>query len=381
MRRILFYFMSSILIADLYVGLFLLSGRPMVWQVLWWLPTIATFAGILMVFRWFTTGIFTFIIAMLLCLEIPKMLFAIFSVLGLATSFILPEAIPISNTVGILFAVAFSLTMLYGFIFGWQRLKVNEIMLDFENLPTAFDGYRIVQLSDLHLGSQSKKSAYIKKLVNKVNLLKADAIVFTGDLVNRSADEAVPFIPILSSLVAREGVYAILGNHDYPYPFLGDTLMEGSRKVVDVERRMGWLVLLNEHKILSRNGAYLAIVGVENIGKPPFPRIGNLEQAMQGIPQDAFTILLSHDPFHWRHGVSGKTDIPLTLSAHTHAGQLRIGNWSLAKPVYPDWCGLYQEGKQSLYVHQGTGTRVLFRLGTYAEITLITLHRKGSSTA
>ena len=379
MRRILFYFMSSILIADLYVGLFLLSCRPMVWQVLWWLPTIATFAGILMVFRWFTTGIFTFIIAMLLCLEIPKMLFAIFSVLGLATSFILPEAIPISNTVGILFAVAFSLTMLYGFIFGWQRLKVNEIMLDFENLPTAFDGYRIVQLSDLHLGSQSKKSAYIKKLVNKVNLLKADAIVFTGDLVNRSADEAVPFIPILSSLVAREGVYAILGNHDYP--FLGDTLMEGSRKVVDVERRMGWLVLLNEHKILSRNGAYLAIVGVENIGKPPFPRIGNLEQAMQGIPQDAFTILLSHDPFHWRHGVSGKTDIPLTLSAHTHAGQLRIGNWSLAKPVYPDWCGLYQEGKQSLYVHQGTGTRVLFRLGTYAEITLITLHRKGSSTA
>ena len=381
MRRILFYFMLSILIADLYVGLFLLSGRSMVWQVLWWLPTIATFAGILMVFRWFTTGIFTFIIAMLLCLEIPKMLFAICSVIGLAISFILPEAIPIGNTVGIFLAAAFSMTMLYGFIFGWQRLKVNEIMLDFENLPTAFDGYRIVQLSDLHLGSQSKKSTFIKMLVNKVNLLNADNIVFTGDLVNRSAGEAVPFIPILSSLVARDGVYAILGNHDYPYPFRGDSLIGGSRKVVDVERRMGWQVLLNEHKLLSRNGAHLAIVGVENIGKPPFPRIGNLKQAMQGIPQDTFTILLSHDPFHWRHGVSGETNIPLTLSGHTHAGQLRIGNWSPAKPVYPDWCGLYQEGKQSLYVHQGTGTRVLFRLGTYAEITLITLHRKGSSIA
>lgn len=178
--------------------------------------------------------------------------------------------------------------------------------------------------------------------------------------------------------MARDGVYAILGNHDYPYPFRGGSLMEGSRKVVDVEQRMGWQVLLNEHKLLSRNGAHLAIAGVENIGKPPFPRIGNMNQAMQGIPQDAFTILLSHDPFHWRHGVSGETDIPLTLSGHTHAGQLRIVNWSPAKPVYPDWCGLYHEGHQSLYVHQGTGTRVLFRLGTYAEITLITLHRKNS---
>lgn len=373
--------MLSILIADLYVGLFLLSGRSMVWQVLWWLPTIATFAGILMVFRWFTTGIFTFIIAMLLCLEMPKMLFAICSVIGLTASFVLPDAIHIGNTIGILLAAAFSLTMLYGFIFGWQRLKVNEVMLEFENLPMAFDGYRIVQLSDLHLGSQNKKSTFIRKLVNKVNLLNADTIVFTGDLVNKSADESIPFIPILSSFVAKDGVYAILGNHDYPYPFHDDSLMEGSRKVVDVERRMGWHVLLNEHKILSRNGAHLAIVGVENIGKPPFPRIGNLKRAMQGISHDTFTILLSHDPFHWRHGVLGETNISLTLSGHTHAGQLRFGNWSPAKPVYPDWCGLYQEGKQSLYVHQGTGTRVLFRFGTYAEITLFTLHRKSSSTA
>ena len=157
--------------------------------------------------------------------------------------------------------------------------------------------------------------------------------------------------------------------------------MEGSRKVVDVEQRMGWRVLLNEHKVLSRDGEHLAIVGVENIGKPPFPRIGNLSQALKNLPADTFPILLSHDPFHWRHGVSGETDIPLTLSGHTHAGQLRIGNWSPAKPVYPDWWGLYQEGSQSLYVNQGTGTRVLFRLGTYAEITLITLHRKDVSNA
>ena len=158
MRRILFYFLVLILIADLYVGLFLLSGRSMLWQVLWWFPTIATFAGILMVFRWFTTGIFTFIIAMLLCLEIPKMLFAICSVIGLTASFVLPNAIPISNTVGILLSAAFSLTMLYGFIFGWRRLKVNEVMLEFDNLPAAFDGYRIVQLSDLDLGSDNSSA-------------------------------------------------------------------------------------------------------------------------------------------------------------------------------------------------------------------------------
>ena len=377
MRRILFYFLVLILIADLYVGLFLLSGRSMLWQVLWWFPTIATFAGILMVFRWFTTGIFTFIIAMLLCLEIPKMLFAICSVIGLTASFVLPNAIPISNIVGILLSAAFSLTMLYGFIFGWRRLKVNEVMLEFDNLPAAFDGYRIVQLSDLHLGSLGESSSFIGKLVSEVNKLEADAVAFTGDLVNRSAEEAVLFIPILSSLKAKDGVYSVLGNHDYPYPFSKDSLMDGSRKVVDVEQRMGWQVLLNEHKVLSRNGAHLAIVGVENIGKPPFPRIGNLSQALKNLPADTFPILLSHDPFHWRHGVSGETYIPLTLSGHTHAGQLRIGNWSPAKPVYPDWWGLYQEGSQSLYVNQGTGTRVLFRLGTYAEITHITLCKKG----
>ena len=212
MRRILFYFLVLILIADLYVGLFLLSGRSMLWQVLWWFPTIATFAGILMVFRWFTTGIFTFIIAMLLCLEIPKMLFAICSVIGLTASFVLPNAIPISNTVGILLSAAFSLTMLYGFIFGWRRLKENEVMLEFDNLPAAFDGYRIVQLSDLHLGSLGESSSFIRKLVSEVNKLEADAVVFTGDLVNRSAEEAVLFIPILSSLKAKDGVYSVLGN-------------------------------------------------------------------------------------------------------------------------------------------------------------------------
>ena len=255
-----------------------------------------------MVFRWFTTGIFTFIIAMLLCLEIPKMLFAICSVIGLTASFVLPNAIPISNTVGILLSAAFSLTMLYGFIFGWRRLKVNEVMLEFDNLPAAFDGYRIVQLSDLHLGSLGESSSFIRKLVSEVNKLEADAVAFTGDLVNRSAEEAVLFIPILSSLKAKDGVYSVLGNHDYPYPFSKDNLMEGSRKVVDVEQRMGWQVLLNEHKVLSRNGAHLAIVGVENIGKPPFPRIGNLSQALKNLPPDTFPVLLSHDPFHWRHG-------------------------------------------------------------------------------
>lgn len=377
MRRILFYFLTAILIADLYVGLFLLSGWPVVWRVLWWLPTIATFAGILLVFRWFTTRIFTFILAIQLCLEMPKMLFTVCSVMGLAASIVQPDVLPVCNAIGILLAVLLALTMVYGFVLGWRRLMVREVELEFDSLPATFDHYRIIQLSDLHLGSQSKGSAFIRKLVDKVNELNANAIVFTGDLVNRSADEAAPFIPILSSLQAKDGVYAILGNHDYPYPFHGSSLMEGSRRVVDIEQHMGWQVLLNKHKIFSRGDARLAIVGVENIGRPPFPRIGNLKEAMDGIPQDAFITLLSHDPFHWRHGVSGETKIPLTLSGHTHAGQLRIGNWSPAKPVYPDWCGLYQEGKQSLYVNQGTGTRVLFRLGTFAEITLITLHRKG----
>lgn len=365
---------------DLYVGIFVLPKWSVGWQILWWLPSVATFAGIALVFRWFTTKTFTFIIATLLCLEIPKVLFALCTFIGSVLSMLRSEALSICQCVGIILAVIFAVTMLYGFVFGWRRMKVREITLEFDSLPEAFDGYHIAQFSDLHLGSLRKGSSFLKSVVRQTNRLNADAIVFTGDLVNVSADEATPFVPVLSTLKSKDGVFAVLGNHDYPYPFHQSGLMEESRKVVRIERQMGCQVLLNEHRVLTRGDAHLAIVGVENIGKRPFPQIGNLKEAMTGLPDDAFKVLLSHDPYHWRSEVIGETDIPLTLSGHTHAGQMRIGNWSPAKPVYPDWWGLYQNGCHQLYVNQGTGTRVPFRLGTYAEITHITLRKRQLSS-
>lgn len=344
-----------------------------------WLPAIATIV-LLASIRFFGVSSVKMdvIVGLLLCIALPQLLFVIFSLIGRLTSLAWSPASTAGNCAGIAVGAIVSVAMLYGSIFGWKQLKVKNIELTFDNLPAEFDGYRIAQLSDLHVGTYGSNTTFLEKVVQRVNEEHPDLVVFTGDLINTSPDEMVPFENTLSHLSAEDGVMSVTGNHDYCMYGFGErpsNPREGARKVVEVERRMGWQVLLNEHRLITRGGAQMAVIGVENTGKPPFPEIGNLRGAMEGLPDGVFSILLSHDPSHWRMEVLPETDIPLMLSGHTHAAQLKIGSWSPSRWFYKEWEGLYQEDGQSLFISLGTGGSIPFRLGATPVIILITLHR------
>lgn len=266
--------------------------------------------------------------------------------------------------------------LLYGSIFGREQFDVKSITYTNQKIPTSFNHYKIVQISDLHLGSWYNKKP-IHKMVNLVNQQNPDLIVFTGDLVNHKADEITPYETILSQLKAKDGVYSILGNHDYgPYYKHWKSPEDQHNNLLTLQekqRKMGWTLLNNEHTFISNGKDSIALIGVENDGEPPFAQYGDLKKASQGTER-YFQILLSHNPTHWRREVIPTSDIPLTLSGHTHGMQFQLGSYSLASKVYPEWSGLYSEGKQSLYVNVGLGSvGPPFRWGAWPEITVITL--------
>lgn len=272
------------------------------------------------------------------------------------------------------------LVVLYGFFFGWRHIVVRSATCESPLLPTSFDGYRVLQLSDIHIGTFLRNRGFVDKLVRIVNAQEPDLIVFTGDLVNVSAEEVIPFQHILKQMRARDGVYSIMGNHDYCE--YGDDKSIGNvtrnQNVLKyLEEKMGWRLLMNEHvRIGNRCGDEIAVIGVENISRPPFPDYGDLRKAVAGLPAGMFKILLSHDPSHWRRSVLHETDIALTLSGHTHAGQVRIGKFSPARWAYNEWGGKYVENDSMLYVSLGVGGTVPFRLGAWPEVNVITLRTR-----
>ncbi len=379
MVLVLLVFCLIFILPDIYLSLVLLRSATWWAHLLAWLPTVLA-VGLLASIQ--NSGInnakFDVFVGLLICIALPQLILLIFSILGKLVSFAWPPAFALGNYVGIAVGAVVSLVMLYGLVLGWRQLAVRQVELAFENLPAEFDGYRIAQLSDLHVGSYGTRTAFLEKVVRRVNDEQPDLVVVTGDLINTTPTEIAPFEQTLSQLQAQDGVMAVTGNHDYCMYGVGkrpSNLREGARPVVEAERRMGWQVLLNEHRLITRDGAQIAIVGVENTGKPPFPEIGNLRAAMKGLPDDMFKILLSHDPSHWRIEVLPKTDIPLMLAGHTHAAQVKFGSWSPSLWMYKEWSGLYQEAKQYLYVSEGIGGSIPFRLGTTPEIIVFTLRR------
>lgn len=349
-----------------------------------WLPTVVAISLMLSVrYSGISNTKMDIFTALMLCVALPQIVFLAFSLLGKILSIfntsIFNSPFSLFNSLGIAVGAVVSLAMLYGMLFGWNRLTVKQVDLAFANLPAEFDGYRVLQLSDLHVGTYGSDTAFLQKVVQRVNQEQPDLVVMTGDLINTTPTEIAPFEQTLSGLRAKDGVMAVLGNHDYClYGFRERPAIqrEGMRQVVQAEKRMGWQVLLNEHRLIRRGDAQIAIVGVENTGKPPFPEIGDLSGAMKELPNATFRILLSHDPSHWRMEVLPETDIPLMLAGHTHAAQLKIGSWSPSKWLYREWSGLYQQGLQYLYVSEGTGGSIRFRLGTIPEIIIFTLHKK-----
>lgn len=275
-------------------------------------------------------------------------------------------------------------SLIYGF---GNKYKYNlqKIAMSFSHLPNAFKGFRIIHVSDIHSGSFTDKEA-VRKGIEKINQQQADVVLFTGDLVNYSAEEMKDYIDVFSALKAKHGVYATLGNHDYGFP-TGATKEEvrakqlaNAKGVVDVHKQLGWKTLSNEHVVLEKDGAQIAILGVDNTSaKANFPSFGKLPETHAAAKDIPFKILMSHDPSHWNAEVTSEfKDIALTLAGHTHGMQFGVEipgfRWSPVKYVYKQWAGLYEEAQQKLYVNRGFGfIGYPGRVGILPEITLIEL--------
>ena len=284
--------------------------------------------------------------------------------------------------IGVAASVLTLLFMLWGAFVTPYTYTVEQVSVESPRLPVEFDGYRIVHFSDAHLGTYNGDTTFVSRYVEAINDLNADAICFTGDLVSRITSEAYPYRNILARLQAKDGVFSVLGNHDYDdYARLSDAERDADRKALrDLETLAGWKLLNDATVIVRRDSSSIAIIGTENYGEPPFPQYGDLHRAYPTLTDDRYKILLQHNPQSWRSEVVEKTNIDLMLAGHTHAMQMMINvfgyKWSPSKWIYPEWGGKYAAGNQVLYVNIGLGM-VGFpaRLGAATpEITVITLH-------
>jgi predicted MPP superfamily phosphohydrolase len=285
------------------------------------------------------------------------------------------------SQVGIVVASLPFLTFIWGMVRGRFNFKTAQHTISFHNLPKHFDGFTIVHISDLHLGSFKGFDKQIGEAIAMINAQQPDLIMFTGDLVNNFAEEIDGWEPILKNLHARYGKYSVLGNHDYGnyYHWNSDKEKKDNfRKIQDAHGAMGFKLLNNASEVLEINGEKIAIIGVENWGHKPFPQRGDYIAASKNVTGIPFKILLSHDPTHWDQKIVNKTDVDLTLSGHTHGMQFGIQiagyKWSPSKYKYKRWSGLYNEGKQYLYVNTGLGNiGYPGRIGMAPEITVIEL--------
>lgn len=262
----------------------------------------------------------------------------------------------------------------YGILVERNRFEIKEVEIEFDNLPKSFDGYRIIHISDLHARSFSRRTDQLEKAVEIINGLESDLIAFTGDLITLTPDEIDCIASSLGALEASDGVVSVLGNHDYgTYADTSGILLQ---ELIDREAALGWDLLLNEHKVLRRNVDSIVVIGVENTSSSHFfPSNGDLNKAAAGT-EEAFRIVLTHDPMHWESEILGH-DYALTLSGHTHAMQLSILGWSPSSLIFRHSNGLYTEGAQHLYVNAGLGETIFpARIGARPEITLITLRKR-----
>ena len=271
----------------------------------------------------------------------------------------------------------FPTLLLYGSFIERNLTNVEEVEITSDKLPASFEGYRIVQISDIHLRSYENRRKRLQKTVDEINALNPDVILSTGDLVSLNSSELDFSEDILRKLEANDGVYSILGNHDYSNynrDWSEEKRREDVASLIRRQRDMGWHLLLNENRQITRGSDTISIIGVENTSaKHRFRSSGNLPKAIEGS-NGSYKILLTHDPSHWRAEVLDHPDIDLTLSGHTHGMQSSLFGWSIISLLYDEYKGLYKEGEQLLYVNIGLGeTMFPFRIGAPPEITLFTL--------
>lgn len=288
---------------------------------------------------------------------------------------------------GLFCAMIIIMVVAYGMTYGFKQLEVRHIEFASSDLPEAFDGYRIVHFSDAHVGTYvGKREPLLQRAVDSINAQQADMVVFTGDMQNIYPDELAPHVACLRQLKAKDGVYAVLGNHDYAVYQDCDEQEKQKHclQTIEAERQMGFDLLLNEHRIIRRDSDSIVIAGMENWGLVKrMPRRGDVRKTLAGlansqqpIANSPFVIMLEHDPSAWREKILPECHAQLTLSGHTHGGQFAILGWSPVALSYSEWAGTTYEGDRAIHVSTGLGGLIPFRFGQPGEIVVITLKKK-----
>ncbi|MGP1435715.1 MAG: metallophosphoesterase [Phocaeicola sp.] len=381
-RTLIFLFIILIL-PDWYIYQRFICKSDKRWiKICYWIPTTLLLLGIVTIaithdFYPASMQRLSYFILIFFILIFPKLIFTLISLILTPI-----RKIWKGNKTGEYIALAvaaFALgELIYGATEGKQHFMVRNVTIPFKDLPQAFDGYRILQISDIHSGSWTGNAKAIQKAINICNAQHADLALFTGDMVNNLASELDEFIPILSQLRAKDGVYSVLGNHDYStYIHWKNKRMQEKQiqDLINKENNMGWHMLINDHVILHRRNDSIAIAGVENSGNPPFPDRGDLPKTLKGC-DGVFTVLMSHDPTHWNRNILPETKVQLTLSGHTHEMQFSILGFSPIMFKYKEHNGLYWNGNRALFVNVGLGYVMFpFRMGAWPEITVITLKK------
>ena len=342
--------------------------------------------------RMYTFGVFLvlfipklFVIILMFGEDIIRLFVGLFSKLGGSEeSFYIPSRRKFVSTVALgIAAIPFG-SLLIGMFKGKYNYKVLTYALEFDDLPEAFDGYKITQISDVHSGSfdNAEKVAYGVDLINQQ---QSDVILFTGDLVNNMTSEMTRWKSLFGTLKAKDGVFSVLGNHDYGEYMQWESEAAKEKNLADLktlQKDMGWDLLLNEHRTLERDGEQIKLIGVENWGQG-FKQAGDLAKASEGVSKTDFKVLMSHDPSHWKEQVKGsELNYHLTLSGHTHGMQYGIEipgwfKWSPVKYRYEHWAGIYEEFGRYINVNRGFGfIGYPGRVGIWPEVTVIELKKR-----
>lgn len=380
--RVIVFFLLMLVIPDWYIYKRCLDGYK--YRKIFLIPSALLIIGMAVFVALHDSlhDYFGIFLIVMLCVCIPKLVFTIFHLILRFLAKGIKSQIPVSKKnalcgyLSAIPALGIFAYILFGAIVGKEYFQIRNVTFVSPNLPEAFDGYRILQLSDIHSGSWTGNGKALEKAIELCLKENPDLALFTGDLVNSRADELKEFENIFSRLKAKDGVYSVLGNHDYGTYVKWESerhRLANIDSLVAYENRMGWRMLNNEHVIIKRGNDSIAVLGVENSGKPPFPDYADLNKAAKGT-EGMFQILMSHDPTHWRREVLPKSDIELMLAGHTHDMQVSLFGMSVSSLIYPEHNGLYSENGRGLYVNIGLGY-VLFpmRLGAWPEITVITL--------
>ena len=386
--RIAILLILMAVVPDLYIDRRFLrrikGRRAMLRRLLWWLPTLGMIAyTMVFVFdRQFAPSdikilnVYLFLVGLLIT---PKCLFALCSAIGWGVKKMIRRKANYGNIVGVVMVVLNWYVLFYGSFVGFDQITVKEMTYESAELPKAFDGYRIVQFSDAHVGTYiGGREHLLSAVVDTINAQSPDIVVFAGDLQNREPQEIRPFVDVLGGIKAKDGVFSVIGNHDYAdyIEATPDIKAENEKETRELERKMGWRLLVNEHEVVRRGTDSIVIAGLDNDGDgKKFPQRGDVRKALEGVSDSAFVVMAEHDPTCWRRKILPESRAQLTLSGHTHAMQFMIGNWSPASFVYKEWGGLFSEGARALIVSTGIGGFIPFRFGVPGEIVVITMRR------